>query len=363
MEATPFPFHGPLRPDQVHGRDDLIADLVERVTARRVTALLGPRRFGKTSVLGRVADDVERAGTTVVHVDMYEVSSMADIAVRVDEGLAATRGAGLARLQRLTASAEINLGVVKLWFARRPSEQPDPVAVLHVLLDALVAAGRQGPVLVVIDEFAGIDRVDGAAGLLRTKLQAHVQEIGLVFAGSHTSLMRAMFTEVERPFYGQADLVEIGPLSAVALGEIIEQGFADTGRIAGSIAPLIHDFTHGHPQRSMQLADAAWRLADPGEHGDAALFGLALTDVRTQSEPANESMFSRSSASDQKVLRLVANGSPLFGSAAAVIDLSAGAGQSSRDRLVDLGEIARVSDRWKVVDPLYADWIRRRFPM
>ena len=47
-----------------------------------------------------------------------------------------------------------------------------------------------------------------AAGLLRTKLQHHYQEIGLVFAGSQLSLMRAMFTDVARPFYGQAELVE-----------------------------------------------------------------------------------------------------------------------------------------------------------
>ena len=63
MEVSPFPHQGPLDPDAVVGRDDLVADLIERVTERRVTALLGPRRFGKTSVMRRVVDDLERAGT------------------------------------------------------------------------------------------------------------------------------------------------------------------------------------------------------------------------------------------------------------------------------------------------------------
>ena len=62
---TPFPHYGPLRPEQVHGRDELVSDLVERVTMRRVTALLGPRRYGKTSVLGKVASVVEAAGTSI----------------------------------------------------------------------------------------------------------------------------------------------------------------------------------------------------------------------------------------------------------------------------------------------------------
>jgi hypothetical protein len=362
MDASPFPFHGPLEPNQVLGRDDLISDLVERLAMRRVTALLGPRRFGKTSVLGRVARDSE--GATVVRVDLYEVSSMADIAVRFDGALAAATGPGVEHLRNIAAAAEVNLGVVKLLFTRRPSERPDPVAILHILLDALVALGRRRPTIVIIDEFPGIDRVDGAAGLLRTKLQAHVQEIGLIFAGSHTSLMRAMFSDVERPFYGQADLVEIGPLSSVAISDIVGIGFKRTGRRAGgSLAARVHAFAAGHPQRSMQLADSAWRHSIAEDLHDDELWGIALNDVRGQTEPAFESMFSRSSASDQKSLRLVANGEPFFGSAALFVDLSAGAGQASRDRLVEFGEIARDGKRWHLVDPLYADWIRRRFPM
>ena len=49
--------------------------------------------------------------------------------------------------------------------------------------------------------------------------------------------------------------------------------------------------------------------------------------------------------------------------AAGLADLTPGSGQASRDRLVDLGEIARVGNQWRVVDPLYADWLRRRFPI
>ncbi len=363
MEESPFPFQGPLEPDDVQGRDELVADLVERVTARRVTALLGPRRFGKTSVLRRVGAELEAAGTTVVDVDLYEVSSMADLAVRLDRALATVRGPAVDRLHHFISGGEISLGAVKLMFTRRPSEQPDPVAVIHHLLDGMVAAAQRNPMLVVFDEFGGIDRVDGAAGLLRTKLQHHVRDVGLIFAGSQLSLMRAMFTDVARPFYGQADLVDIGPLAPAALRRIVTTGFRDTGRDAGELpAPLV-EFTRGHPQRAMQLADAAWRRAVPGEPYRPDLWGLALDDVRHQTDLANETLFSRSQGNDQKLLRLVANGEPIFGAAAQVIGLTPGSGQSSRDRLVDSGEIMRAGSRWRVVDPVYADWIRRRFPL
>jgi hypothetical protein len=363
MDVSPFPFQGPLEPEQVAGRDDLLDTLVERITSRRVTALIGPRRFGKTSVLRRIASELEQGGVTVLNFDLYEVTSAADLAVRLDDGMASGRGPGLANLRRLISSAEINLGMLKLSFARRSADRPDPVAVTHVLLDALVETGRRDPTVAIFDEFPAIDRVEGAAGLLRTKLQAHVQRIGLMFAGSQTSLMRAMFTDVTRPFFGQADLVEVGPLSPAAVREIVERGFAETGREAGRLASHINDFAGGHPQRTMQLADSAWRHSEPGQPYDDSVWADAVADVRSQTDLGNESMYSRSATSDQKALRLLANGEPLFGAAAALVDLSPGAGQSSRDRLVDLGEIMRAGSQWRLVDPVYADWIRRRLPL
>jgi len=363
MDDSPFPFQGPLEPRAVRGRDDLVADLIERITARRVTALLGPRRFGKTSVLRRVGDELEAAGTTVIHVDLYEVSSAADLAVRLDHALASVPGPALDRLHRFISGGEISIGFVKLMFSRRTSDQPDPVAVIHHLLDGLVAAAQHDPMLVAFDEFGGIDRIDGAAGLLRTKLQHHVRDLGIVFAGSQPSLMRAMFADVARPFYGQAELVDVGPLTPRALRDIITDGFRATDRDPGNLATPLIEFTNGHPQRAMQLADAAWRQAVPGESYRADLWGLALDEVRAQTDLANETLFSHSQSNDQKLLRLVSNGHPIFGAASAVIGLTPGSGQSSRDRLVDSGEITRAGSAWRVVDPIYADWIRRRFPL
>ena len=363
MDVSPFPFQGPLAPDQVVGRDDLLDSLLERVTTRRVTALLGPRRFGKTSVLRRVSSDLEDANVTVLNFDLYEVTSAADLAVRLDDGLAAARGPGLASLRKLVDSVEINLGMVKLSFARRTADRPDAIAVIHVLLDAMIETARRDPTVAIFDEFPAIDRVEGAAGLLRTKLQSHVQQLGLIFAGSQTSLMRAMFTDVTRPFFGQADLVEVGPLSPKAVRALIDAGFTTTGRDPGRLATHIVEFAGGHPQRTMQLADAAWRRSPEDAPYDDTVWADTVADVRSQSDLAHEAMYSRSPSSDQKALRLIANGEPLFGAAAGLVDLAPGSGQSSRDRLVDVGEIIRAGSSWRVVDPVYADWIRRRFPL
>src|SRR3546814_1766478 len=71
MDRSPFPFQGPLAPSEVTGRDDLRRDLAERMVERRVTALLGPRRYGKTSLLRRVTADLAEVGPETIWIDLY----------------------------------------------------------------------------------------------------------------------------------------------------------------------------------------------------------------------------------------------------------------------------------------------------
>lgn len=146
------------------------------------------------------------------------------------------------------------MGVVKATLTRPDRQDPDLTA--GRLLDVLVAHTRTNPTVVVFDELSSITRVDGAAGLLRTTLQPHYQHIGLLFAGSEPSTMRMLFTGADQPFYAQADLVDIEPLTLAAVVELIDDGFASTP--PPGLAGRIHAFTGGHPQRSMQLADAVW---------------------------------------------------------------------------------------------------------
>jgi uncharacterized protein len=358
-DDTPFPHQGPLAPDRVRGRDDLVDDLVERVTGRRMTALLGPRRFGKTTVLGAVATTLEQAGTSVIRLDLYETRSAADLVVRLDRALAAGRGGIRGRLSSLAVASSVNLGVLKLEFSRPPSQRPDADASLDLLLDLLVEAAAQEPTLLVIDEFTGINGVAGAAGLLRTKLQHHVQEIGVLFAGSEPSAMAAMFTEQSQPFYAQADLVEIHPFSLAQLTDIVDGGFTSTGRRSDGLAGLVHHVTAGHPYRSMQLADAAWVRTAPGGSG-AAAWAEARRAVQRGVAPGLEVLFSTFTHAEQVVLRALATGRPLFGGTLELFGASSGAVQAARNRLVGNGTLTR---DLTVVDPMLSDWIRTTLPL
>lgn len=358
MRTSPFGFHGPLPPADVIGRDDVVTDLIERVTERRPTVLIAPRRFGKTSVLGRVGADLADT-TTVISIDLYELRSWADFAARIDDALNGVLGEARNRLDRIATSLEISLGIVKARFSR--PDRPPADLTADRLLDLIVANAVDSPTVLIFDEFSSIVRVDGAAGLLRTKLQHHFSAIGLLFAGSEPSTMRMLFADSDQPFYAQADLLELPGLSPQLIDHLLDVGFEAAP--PPGLAVRLFDFTKGHPQRTMQLADAVWRQVE--DSGDPAhVWGDALTNVRSTSADGFELRFSGLSAAEQAVMRLASGDGALHGRDAELLSLSASSAVNAKRTLTDRGQIEMAKGTTVgVIDPLFADWLRRRFPI
>lgn len=358
MENSPFPYQGPLSPEQVQGRDEAVADLIERVTERRVTALLGPRRYGKTSLLRRVA--YELTEVTTVWVDLYEVASLADVVARFDDAVGAIGGSMGDVIRRAGIELSVQIGLLGVKLVGPAADRPDPTLALRSLLQVVVRAAATHPTMLVMDEFSSISRVEGAAGILRTALQHSYRDLGIVFAGSQPSMMRTLFTDRPQPFYGQADLVEAEPLSALAVEDIVAGGFADSGRRARRLGGLIYDFGRGHPQRTMQLADACWRRTPAGGDG-SDYWADGLEDLRTATNEGMERIYSLLNTGEQDVLRSVARTGSIYGRQAALLNLSKGTATHARRRLLDEGDLVDTPAGLRLVDPVMADWLRRRF--
>lgn len=360
MEVSPFPHHGPLEPAQAGPQNDLIDDLVRRVTQRRVTALLGPRRHGKTTALRAVVDRLADS-VTAVWLDLYELASWADLAGRLDRALVGIGSVGSPSVTEMAARLGLPLGMLSIELRKPAPQRPDPLLIVQSQLEILVTASAHQPIVLVIDEFSGIVGVDGAAAQLRTALQHHFQEIGLLFAGSEPSTMQMLFTDRAEPFYAQADLVEAQPFDLVAVERIVRTGFESTGRHPGSIAASIAQVTDGHPHRVMELSDAVWSRVAVGSTATENDVILAIDDVLRRESAGLERLFSSLPTGEQLVLRVLAKNEAVFGGYADSLGLSSGGAQHARAALIDRGYLRRAHRRVSIVDPVLKEWIRRTF--
>lgn len=361
MDVSPFPHHGPLEPHQVRGRDALVTDLVERLTEHRVTALLGPRRFGKTSVLRRVSATMTEVHT--VWVDLFGATTYADLVAMFADGMTAVQGHGGEALRQAARSLSLNLAAVRFELSSPAKQQPDSKSAFRDVIQTLVEAVRRVPVVLVLDEFQDVARVEGAQEVMRTAFQNCYQQMGLVFAGSQPSMMRELFTDRHQPFFAQADLVEIGPLDAAAVAEIVASGFASTGRHAGPLGDLLAESCGGHPHRTMQVADLAWRNIPRDGEATRETHAEALRAAVEQETFAFEALFRRMPQDQQKVLRALASGGSPFGTEGQRLDLSKAGATHARDRLLADGVLTGGGSHPRVTDPLLSRWLTSAFPM
>lgn len=361
MEPSPFPYQGPLRPDEVHGRDQLLAQLAEQVTRREVTALIGPRRYGKTSVLRRLAADLGEVAT--VWVDLYGVTSAADLALALDAALVGAGPAFSEAAGGVAATFQLELGLVRATLARPARTRPSPELLVPTLLEVLVGGALRVPTLLVLDEFSAVTAVPGAAAKLRTALQHHYRDLGLVFAGSAPSVMRQLFTHREEPFYGQAELVQMPALDAGTVTALVGEGFAATGRQPGAVAARVHDLCGGHPQRTMQTADAVWHATPEGGAVDASTWVGALGELRRRVADPLSRLYDGMARSEQQVLRILAHERSPHGAGGVLLGLGKAQATHARDALLDRGDLIDRDGTLVVTDPLMADWLRTELPL
>ncbi|MHB8294606.1 MAG: AAA family ATPase [Acidimicrobiales bacterium] len=365
---SPFIFDAPLPPAEVIGRDGEAQAIRAWAREGRFMSLYAPRRYGKTSLLGKVALEAwEQEGMPVVLVDLYGLASISDLVVRLERAYDHhAKGAFRRRVEQVLRNTRLGFSFAGAGISPSFAEHPglDPLPALHAVLDVpLAIAGKvQTRVLVVFDEFQALMRVEGAEAVIWSHVQHQREVASYVFAGSEVSLLRAVFGDRARPFYEQAEPFRLGLLDSATLAGAIEERFAASGKDVGGVVDRIYELTEGHPQRSMLLAHCLWVATPVGGTAEDDAWDEAVSDVRHRVEEESARYWDRLAANRQRALRALAQGiSPWSNEARSTLGLPKSSATEAVKALLYGGDLEQVGDRYRFVDPLLADWARRRF--
>jgi len=239
---------------------------------------IGPRRFGKTSILKAAEEELGKAGVIVLRYDAEAFENAGLLAAALMTGALRKYSSALDRAQ---AAAK------KFFSALKPSLSIDPadgkitvrmgldvaargtqVPVLTDVLNGIerLATANERKALVVLDEFQQVvtDAGEKAERQIRAAVQTH-HNVGYVFAGSSTRMMTEMISSSARAFWHLGDQLHLGPIPRGDFIPFLRKGLKSTGATVADDAPAhILDLSADVPYNVQQLASQCWTVLRDG---------------------------------------------------------------------------------------------------
>jgi uncharacterized protein len=366
-EINPFVYSRPLSPEDVIDRDDETRQLLKNVLGGHFVRLYAPRKYGKTSLLKRALRDGEaEEGLVPVLVDLYRVSSIADVTIRFERAYSKQlKGSIRARVEEFLQKTGIGLSLGAFGISAKLQLNPriDPLPALHALLDLPLRLEESGGyrAFIALDEFQDVDKIPDLDGLIRSHIQYQGEVASYVFAGSEPGLMKQLFENKERPLYGSAVPIRLQRLQNEDIAAYVLERFRDTERSAGDALNPLLDSAEGHPQRAMLLAHRLWEEVQSGETASLDHWRAAHAAALAELDPEFDAQWRGFDASEQRTMRAIVagGGSPYKTDVLQRLGLTKDMVRKALPRLRARAEIETADGKHAVVDPLFAEWIER----
>jgi len=172
--------------------------------------LYAPRRFGKTSLILKVLDQLKKEGVKTAYIDLFHVYSLENF-IRSYVSII-LKNSGFSMKKTVKKLGSYIRGVIPslgMDDSGNPSlsfSYDTKIPRQDSLLDALELPqklkNKNEKWVIVFDEFQDINRLDGEIieKQFRSVLQLH-QDIGYAFLGSKTHMLLNMFMDKRRAFY------------------------------------------------------------------------------------------------------------------------------------------------------------------
>lgn len=355
--------------------------------------LIGPRRFGKTSILKAAQDRLQAKGAIVLRFDATAsptlellVARIVSHAAKALNGEAKWVGEQLANFfSMVRPDVRFNPadGEWNVHFGVNREKRDNPMFLIDALDGLEKLANTQPanrPVGLIIDEFQRVIELGGDTieYQIRASIQQH-SRVGYVFAGSKTRMLRDMVTNHARPFYRLGDTMYIGPIPRNDFAPFLKGKFAEAGHIATDpVAARILDLAHDVPYNVQALASHCWyRLMDQDSDQDTAqdtpghspftpeFVDETLDLVVRQQDPSYAGIWTQLTTIQQRTLMCVVakNGKGLT-SASVVRDLGHGAStiRQALNSMVNSGILREDKTQRQIQylleDPFFHHWVR-----
>src|SRR3954466_15569137 len=267
--TNPFKY-GPIALDESFtDRDAEVAELSTDALNGQDVVIFAPRRYGKTSLVHRVAQRLARKRALVAEVNLWVTPTKEKFAARLAgeitdilgiSGKAKEAARAFEGLRIRPAMTIEDDGSFAFSFAGGYSAEDvdDTLERLFRMLGE-TAAARKRPVVLILDEFQEVVELDPSLTKLMRSVFQEQPEVAHIYLGSKRHLMERIFNDRNEPFWRSAKRVELGPIERGEFKSFIEDGFRDNRReIEDAVAERVLEITGGHPYATQELCYFVW---------------------------------------------------------------------------------------------------------
>jgi energy-coupling factor transporter ATP-binding protein EcfA2 len=384
---NPFIWDRPLDdPSKIVGMEAFANQVALTLKGQTNVALFGPRDTGKTTFVNQLAlalahsHGEDAPPFDVVKVNLQRVVSIPGFIGCVHDAMIAHPVKRLRRAaQRQIGALEKEIGfdirVVKGSVKRAAVNPTQDAETLHAQLLALRSVSDR--LVVVFDEFQRLRHCPGdPLAIIRSALMSSgSNHVSLLFTGSIRHALKMMLEDSHQPIFGEAAQMQLPVIGRVDFLEYLDFQFEATGRPADEDAlDYLLNATGAHPRGAQQLAWECWATTPSGRRVTLqtaidAHDRLVRTIERSEFASVLNVLMSGDEAevNEVRALQLLADRG---GERVTSRPVAKRYGFSSHSRvrpaltrLQGRGLVDRRDDGWYIVDPLFAEWLRRASPL
>jgi len=372
-DLNPFRYGALALDEAFTDREAELAELVADIRNGQDVVLFAPRRYGKSSLVWRVAQQLVPRRALVAQVNLMTTPTKTRLAERLAHAIHEDVASPLIRAKerlrvfqglriRPIVTVDPDDGSLSFSFDAAAAPEDIDATLEHLLrLPAELAAERGRRVALVFDEFQEVMDIDRGLPRLMRSVFEEQPEVAHVYLGSKRHTMRRLFSDENEPFWRSAKLLELGVIEPAKFARFLDERFRMSGRtIAPEAVQGLLEITGGHPYATQELAYFLWQETPRRRRATPERLALALAKV-LRSEHAHFSLvWERAAGGQRQVLQALAReeGAPLSAGYRRRHGLPAPSSVQKALATLEREElVARVEGRMRIVEPFLREWI------
>lgn len=362
MKINPFKIGTVVETPYFMNRKKEINYIQSILNSQNHLVILGPRRYGKTSLITKVLSEINRKSIVI---DMQIVLSEEELASLILKKLYSyykgKKFNELVKKFRIMPQISINAITNEISLSFNVSNNDSTVILEDVfsIIDKL--SNSKDKLIIVFDEFQEIFEISkNLDKKLRSIMQYH-KNVNYVFLGSQESLMKYIFENKKSPFYHFCEMLNLDKIPYTEWFNYICVCFEEIVKNPQQLADSILKFTECHPYYTQQLAYNIWTLKD-NNIPETDLIDECKQDIIKRHDMDFERLYHTLKRTDMKVLSLLAEGNTniMDSKSLTKINLPSSTAFSSLKRLALKGLLVVTNKGYEIDDPFFKEWLREK---